>query len=389
MKRLLLLQLLLASTVHAQSFPITIGAPMDQTSGANSTNLNAANSRVSCAFVPAKDKTINSIQFYTSAVTGTLAAADARADIFADSAGNPTGSSLAGGTTASALTGASPINITGLSLAVTGGTRYHAVARNNNATPASNFFNIRYPASGSNAWQFPYNGIFGGGSHLWGWNNRLSTDGGSTWTNGQNSPSPCVRVCYSDSTCEGYAATTHIADTGNEIRGTQEAGIKCVIPSGVTYNVIGASFFVNITGTAPAGGARIRYYLGSTTTPTLTATGTTVPAANIVTGTTNPLYFTAAQAMAPGSTVRIMLGAASGGSAGNAFTLSEHRNDGTTSTTDSHPIKCVNTTTTDGVNFTDDTSLTAASLILDPATPFTTSGGGTVTHPGMQGGFQG
>ena len=379
-KKLIALALLLPTFAHAQSFPITIGAPMDQASGASSTTITENGAiQVSCAFVPARSKTVNSLQFFVSAVAGTPLSTDFRTDILADSAGNPTSTSLGGGTAGSAPTASSFPTITGLSVAVTGGTRYHAVVKNNAAAASGRTFTLRYPSSGSNAWQFPYAGQFGGGSHLWGWNNRISSDSGATWGNLQNSPSPCVRVCYSDSTCEGYAASTHINDSGNEIRGTQEAGIKCVIPASYpTTNLMGASFLVNVSGTAPAGGARVRYYLGSTTTPTLTATGVTVPAANISTGTTNPFFFSTPQAITAGSTIRIMLGAASGGSAGNAFTLSESRNDGTSNSTNVHPITCVNTITTDGVNFTDDTSLTAASLILDAGTPFTVSAGTAV-----------
>lgn len=380
--------LLYASIASAQVLPIKIGYdPTALSSGASSTNVNAATTRVSCSFIPSQSRTINSLQFYTSSSTGSPIAADFRVDVYADSSGNPTGGSLAGGTAGSAPTSGTNPTVTGLSLAVTAGTRYHAVVKNNNASPASNYFNIRYPNSGSLNYQIPQGFIYGAGQSVFGWNVRGSTDSGSSWTNTQSSPSPCVRVCYSGSLCEGYASTTHILDTGNEIRGTQEAGIKCTIPaSWPTTNVRSLSFLIDTTGTVPAGGARPRLYTGATTTPTLAATGTTIPAANITSGAQwLPLSFTSAQALTAGTTFRLTLGVVSGGSAGNALLLYETRNDGTTTTTDSHPLKCVNTTTTDGTTFTDGTDLTAGVMLLD-STPFTVSSGGLINSANTNGG---
>jgi hypothetical protein len=182
-------------------------------------------------------------------------------------------------------------------------------------------------------------------------------------------------VCYSDSTCEGYAASTHIADTGNEIRGTQEYGIKCVVPSGYpTTNIIGANFLTGVLGSG-ATGARIKYWVGSSTTPTLTKTGLTVPHANISSGTHNPFLFDAVQSPTAGTTIRITLAATGAGSAGNGYNLSESRNDLSGSSTGVHPWNCVGTGTTDGTNFTDGTDLVAGSIILDATTPFTVTGG--------------
>ena len=382
--------LLLASEVcmlgQGSRFPVVIGFTPGPGSGALTStffNTNAANAYGAFGFRLISTKTINNVYVYSTTAVGTCnsTGCSISAEIDADSGGHASGTAIESHTLT--VTGSGLLTFSGFTGSYTAGTQYWVVIKNLDATPASNYVAINTGA------QYLANNVlstFGAGStfvNQVGWGFQRSTDGGTTWSATLAPNTVGLKLGFSDSTYDGFMATGAVATTtANGVYSANQTGVKFTTPSnGVTMNVVGLSFFVAPVVGSPTGNLEYKIYTGSTTTPTLLDTTGTVSASQM--GTSNKgwiaLYFASTHAIAPGTTLRVTIAESTQSDAntnrynGYVFTI-----DGSASSEALTPFGAtVETTTADGTTFSDTaTGLLPFALILDGATPFSTTGGG-------------
>lgn len=352
-----------------------IGQPwglFNATSGWSGTalNLNASTTRVAMMIVPLLGGTLSKVRIWVSSVTGTIGSSDLTCELYDNSAGAPGSLLQSSSTVTAAPTGASWVEFTGFSTALTIGTEYWFVLKNNNGTPASNFV-VNTAFSNFPGFATSSNPAFG--QYLY----FTSTDSGSSWT--RTTRLPQIVLDYGSSNVEGFPFQT-VSTSAGQIYSSREYGLRFVSPSNATMNIIGIGSLVLKTA-SPTGNLRYRLYTGSSTTPTLQ--GTTVTAApGEINGSREPkpLYFSTPISITAGTTVRIVVSETTqSDTSSNRYTLEEF----TLSSTDTgilvpYTTQPQSTLSTDGgANFTDtDNRLPAIWPILDAQTPFSSSGGG-------------
>lgn len=241
--------------------PITIGPiPAAGAVTVNAASIAAATTRLLLGLLPPVSKTLSKVKVYVSAVTGTLGANDIVCELWS----MPTG--VLGSTTAPASllesrntvtavpTGASWVEITGFTSALTAGTMYALVFRNVNGTPASNNFSIRWVT-----------GLLPTalGSTSFGWVKRQSADSGSTYGTNVGGVGGYTAE-MSDGTVIGIpASNAAVLGSGDGIYSARELGAEFTTPSQAKPRVVGVLFICTATG-SPSGKLLGRLYEGTT-----------------------------------------------------------------------------------------------------------------------------
>lgn len=361
--------------VNQKISPQLVGyTPSNPASTTTVLGLTAAATWLALGFVPDAGKTLNAVRVFLNTVTGSLAASDLTCDIFSDTSGAPNVSLASSATVTPAAASATWIDFTGFSLALTAGVQYWIVLKNVNATPASNSPSYKYGATGAGTGL-----LLGGTSTIYGWVKTHSTNSGGAWgTTVYNTLG--YRLAYSDGSFAGEpisAITGTVA--ANAVFTTREIGAVLVVPPGVTWNVRGAVFPVNRTGT-PGGSLRYRLYNNTT----LLATSYSIAVGNVVTTAVcwMAAYFAADQVIPAGTTLRIAIGTTTGGDGSNCYrTLESTVNNDANSKAlfafgnSGNPTGAVKKTLFDGSTWTDtDTLLTPFALILDSDGEYVRSG---------------
>lgn len=379
--RLILLALLLAGSVAAQTpvqgvFPITLGIhSANWNPGSTVHNVDAAGDNACFGFVLSNDKTLSKVKIRLNSVVGSPAAADTELDLRNDSSGFPSGSSIEEKDVSASPTGGAWNEWTGYTSALTAGTRYWLCLNNANGTPASNYFTVRVTDNSSagtmvNPWSMS-------AQTRWGWQFCQSADSGATCATNQV-PRFGIRLEFSDGTFAGSALDPQTGvESTNKTYAARELGVQFTTPAdGPTLNIKCISFNNQLTGTAPAGGARYRLYTGTGASRTLQATTTTLPNTNLVSGWA-PLCFTTAYSVAPGTTVSIMQGVVSGGDASNYLALEKANVDNTAGSKALQFLGGLKATYLNSTFADDDTAIYPFMVMLDTNDPFNVSGTST------------
>jgi hypothetical protein len=231
-------------------YPKTVATP-------STLALNAASTWLGFSFVPEASLTLAEVSIFVSAIAGTLAASDLTMSLYNDSgSGFPaSGAAVETHSPASAATAGTWMRATGFATALTAGTPYWIVIKNANATPASNNFTVRYPASGGGPWVLGDNGGF------YGWANARTTTGDGGWGT-RNTLAIALRLKYADGSYAGYPVQ-NAANSADLVYSTRESGLKFTMPPNSKVNAAGILCDIGpLTGT-PAGGARFGFWKGS------------------------------------------------------------------------------------------------------------------------------
>ena len=256
--------------------------------------VNAAANWLSLGFVSEQSKTLNAVRVYCGTLTGTLASTDLSCSIYTDNGtGQPSSTILSTTSTSSGWATGTWVDFTGLSQALTAGTLYHAVIKNNNATPTSNYCTLGYGYS-----QVGQLSVLCGSCY--GWSATTSTNSGSSWgTSSYNGGG--YRLKYSDGTYDGMPAQT--SGYWSSIYGTFEYGCKFTTPN-VAFNLRGVTCLTMATG-APTGTPYFKVYQGATST--LIATSNSFPPAFVNSLVWMSTYFSSDVILQPNTTYRITL----------------------------------------------------------------------------------
>jgi hypothetical protein len=307
----------------------------------------------------------------TFQVDATSSACAAIVSITSDGTNNVRGILAASVTVTATPAGALVVEWTGFSLAITGGTQYRALIRNMNAVPGTNYPTFRWGGGGSWPPGIVTSGAAGGGI---GWVKGVTTDAGATWAMSQSS-APSLRLEYSNSTYEGIPIS-NVSIDANHVYANREVGAVFTTPANATLNVRCASLFQVAEAGTPTGLSRIRLYNGVT----LLATSTTTwgPGAVSLSGGWFTGCFSSTQAIAGGSTVRVVLSETSqSDGSSNYYYLFTYTvfNDANSKALMPFDGSLKETYTTDStaspVAFTDtDTLLVPFALLLDTEGPF-------------------
>lgn len=260
----------------------------------NGLNINANDQAVSLVLPAAK--TLSSVRFYTSGITGSPAQANVVMTLEADSGTIPSGSATATITGCDVAPSAAAFLTcsfaSGQSLAAQ--TTYWLRQHNANATPASNYWSVRYIVDQ------PGLSMFGNGGASWG-SRQASTTTFSTGV--KYAPWAGLRLNFSDGTYAGNPFLTVGSIGTSGVYSTRKYGMQFTAPKGL--RVKGVSALVFKTGT-PSAAVRIEIYNGTT----LLGASQWVPAASILTTTTaaeQEFYFSSDVYIPLGATTRVVL----------------------------------------------------------------------------------
>ena len=288
-----------------RNFPTTMGFFTPATGGYTYTSLSVTGGWMAFGFVVDVARTINKARFFVD-LTGTLASGDVSVDVYSDVAGHP-GSSL--GTTSTFTGGTWPsdgwVEFTGLSVALTPGTQYWIVIKNNNATPATHYVQVRHGSSNSG----PLTGCLSS-QNTYGWTSQGTANSGSSWSSvGQYGGCFGIRIGFADGSYMGMP----IGGTGSGntyVYATYEQGVQFTMPPAGSLVVRGAAItLAAVNGTPNATGYVYKLYSGST----LLATSNTIPTASVKSLAGGAGFFAAEfpspVTIAAGATVRLTLAA--------------------------------------------------------------------------------
>ena len=290
-----------------RNFPTTMGFFTSASGGYTYTALHAAATWMAFGLVVDVSRTINKARFFVD-LTGTLASGDVSVSVYSDSAGHP-GSSL--GTTSTFTGGTWPadgwVEFTGLSVALTPGTQYWIVIKNNTSTPATNYVQVRHGGANSG----PLAGCLSS-FNTYGWTFQTTTNSGTAWTSvGLAGGCFGIRTGFADGSYMGMPISG--TNNGNNyVYAGVEQGVQFTMPPAGSLVVRGASITIaNVAGTPNATGYVYKLYSGST----LLATSNTIPMASVKSmGGGNGFFaaeFPSPITIAAGATVRLTLAAVS------------------------------------------------------------------------------
>ena len=249
--------------------------------------LNAAAIWWSQGFVAQTAKTLNTVELYCSAVSGTLGSADTVVALYSDTGAGLPNTSIESHTGKCAT--AATLTVSGFTTTLVAGTQYWIVVTNANGTPASNNFTLAYTNQFAGQTMIPYyvNGD-ATGSASWGWMVKTSTNSGSAWS-APNSPNIGCILGFSDATYGGVLITNATrpgnVTTTDRIFGKQEVGALFSLPIHAKYNVIGVGMVLSRTSTP--GNLQLRLYNGTT----LVDTSFAITSAQVTTGSGGDSYY--------------------------------------------------------------------------------------------------
>lgn len=335
--------------------------------------------RLLLGFMPSASKTVSKIRVYTSAVAGTIGASDLHCDLYSAPAGISAVADPATGTLIRAVTtvtttptGASWIEFTGFSDALTIGTQYFITVYNTNASAATtNRPTLRWSTSLPDS-------TMGSSTSVSGWFKRASGDSGSTWGTNVASVAGLV-IEYNDGTIDGTPFQQGLAQAaGVGVYSTRESGALFTTPADVKLKVAGIGAWIFSNG-SPTGSVRFRLYEGTSLVAT-TASSNRIHTANVMF-----LPFSSSQVLSASTTYRIVLGETTqSDTSGNRFNLYEYVVDNTALAKAALPFGSWVGTYYDGSSWSNtDTSAPVIWMLLDADDPFdaTSSGGGAYSYP--------
>lgn len=227
-------------------------------------DLNAANNWTCFGFVADSEKTINTLSINVYAIAGTQANLKATVSIYSDTNGYP--GTLIQASNELTNQAAGVWTFTGLSTAMTFGTRYWFVVKNTAVAPTVDYFSVIYGT--------PNSVHLAGSAATYGWSATNSTTGGASWTANAAGASGFV-IGFSDGS---YAGTPWYTATNStfKIYGAREEGFSFTTPAGA-YLKIRAVWFATYKYGSPSGASYVKIKYGATT-----ATSNQIPAANHV-----------------------------------------------------------------------------------------------------------
>lgn len=268
-------------------------------------SLNTATTWVAFSWVEVEGKTVDKIQIFETARAGTVNASDVTLTVYGDNAGVPDsgGSAVISATACSTAPAANTVLEFDVSnTALTAGTRYHAVIKNNAGTPASN--NITLLTAGVTGGTFNNFGGAGSLATAWGWGVQRTTDG-SSWIALAHAVT-CMRIEYSDGSYQGYLYGASGSGVNLDVYASREVGIYFTVPANMVIPVAGLVFKVQKGGT-PTGTLQYRLYTGAS--PTLQRTTLSgIGVGNVSTSTSQiPLYFSSIYTLQGGDIVRCVV----------------------------------------------------------------------------------
>jgi hypothetical protein len=228
--------------------------------------LNAAGKWNAYGFVPDRSVTISSVRAYVSAITGT--GGTTTCEIQSDSNAAPSGTDLTGGSAQSQITTAKGwYTWSGFTASLTAGSQYWAVFKNTDGTPVTNYPTFQFGAGNATT----SNWVPWIGSNSYGWQQRNTSNSGSTWPSQPAAPGAGWRVGYSDGSYDGTPVQAS-APSADRVYQTRESGVVFTSPP-VALNVSSVAIHMQSIG-RPVGQPRARIYTGST--PTLLGTSSPV-----------------------------------------------------------------------------------------------------------------
>jgi len=241
-------------------FPITTSFSSTALDNATKTDGTHSDDQAAFAFTPFDSETLSEIWVNLSTPTGSPSTSNIVCDIFAANTTTntaPTGASLGQATISS--TAAGWRSFTGFSVSLTAGSRYFAVIRNKEGTPASNFILVSCNDAGDVSKNtFSYEPSY-----------FTSTDGGATWTARRGVASHLAVFASGNSSGRPLGTTT----TSSQIYNTRMYGIKYTIPSGISAPLAGAIFLLGTETGNPTGNVVAKVYNNTT----LIATSLAIP----------------------------------------------------------------------------------------------------------------
>lgn len=344
--------------------------------------LNTATTWLAYAWVEVEGKTVDKIQIFETARSGTVNASDVTLTVYGDNAGVPDsgGSAVIGATACSTAPAANTVLEFDVSnTALTAGTRYHAVIKNNAGTPASN--NITLLTASASGGTFNNFGGSGSLATAWGWGVQRTTDG-SAWIV-LASAVTCMRIEYSDGSYQGYLYGSG-SNVALDVYASREVGIYFTVPANMVIPVAGLVFKV-IRGGTPTGTLRYRLYTGSSPTLQRTTLGG-IAVANVSTSAVAqiPLYFSSIYTLQGGDVVRcVMSETTQSDSSSNYYRIRGFTIPAGAAYRELAPFGIQQTLSTDGgASFTEtDTVQPECGLLIDAGFTYPSPGGGGLVAP--------
>lgn len=387
----------LCLTLQGANFPGTwqsIGIPFTNGNSTTTLTLNATASWIAFSYIPYKNHTLAAVAVKASALTGSVACTDLELDIYSDNGAaatkplaslgagytSSTGAPI-GGSCSTNYSGTPFIRFSGYTGALTAGTVYWAVVKNNNGTPASNFPTILYgagntinPSSSNSNGEQNYNLT------------QTTANSGTSWTNQVNSI-PFIRWEFSDDS--SYAGTPYESigqDSTNLIFGVaggasgRELGTEFVSPP-VQLNVIGVTLLLFRSSLTPAGNFKAGLWTctGSTCTNIAYTTGSAGSQVTSASASNVQMFFTSTQHVPANSTLIVSVGDTSADDATHTYRLVAATVNSDTNSLALLPfggattkgVYCTGTCTTFSNWSAVTNTIYGFSLILDPAGEFT------------------
>lgn len=347
-----------------------VGLPDGDAISTGTLAISASGTRLVYSFKPWEAKTLSKVKVFASAVTGTLGASDLKLELYSYSQGtmlssaNPSSLLQTSTTVTATPTGASWVEFTGFTQALTAGTQYALVLSNANGTPASNFPTYRWTTNGN---------VHLLGSSATGWNKRHSTDAFGTNSVSLAAAIGGVRLEFSDGTFAGMPFSDSSVTGTEGVFAAREMGVKFTTPADAKLRVIGIGTRITFTGT-PGNTLRFRLYNGTS------LIDTTASAINWTTGNTVNSFFSSPIVLSSNNTYRAMMGEnTNADTSANRFNMYQYTVENDANSKALLPFGGWVKTVFDGTStWTDtDTSAPIMWLILDTSDPFDTTGGGT------------
>jgi len=245
--------------------------------------LNAANARHAMSFIaPPTTKTLTQAACILFSMTGSVSAAEFKAELQADSAGAPSNSALETvNCDATPVGSITAVNTHTFSTSLTAGARYWIVYKNTNATPASNFVTFVW----GNTASADCGAVTSANFH---WARKVSADA-STWDTGQ-AEVVGLRVKFNDGSYDGFpfsgGGNTVV---GDGVYGSRELGDIFTTPD-IKLHVVGIRMMLAVKTGTPTGTLRFKLYQGTTLLGTTADLYTTSPVVGMyVEGFSSPI----------------------------------------------------------------------------------------------------
>lgn len=279
--------------------PYLLGLPILSNAAAQTLQVNAAATWLGLSFnAPPGNKTLARVRVFATAVAGTLGNTTQSLDIYSDSAGAPNASLVSSTTLTSPPVAASAWNewggaSTGLNLALTGGTQYWVVLKNNEAVPGTNFPTYGWVNGGA----MPRNS----GQAALAWSKKHSTNSGGAWGTAAAGVMG-LRLEYTDGTFDGFPIQ-NISAASQGAFATSEQGSNFQLPTGANLKVAGLAVVLwSVTGT-PTNGLRLGLWNGTQGSESNIAYTNTIPEALVAAagGGWQESYFSSSQTLTGGN----------------------------------------------------------------------------------------